>query len=112
MVQNLLPISYAVIKQLDNQVTVYNFEVSDWYTYFVGNASVLVHNQCARYFSKAARKSKDVIKYLKNNGFEIVSQNGSHVKLTDGIRTIIVPNHAKDIGKGLLIDILKQAGLW
>ena len=109
---NISRVTEVMIKQLDNQVTVYNFEVADWHTYFVGNDSVLVHNQCARDFAKAARKSKDVIKYLKNNGFEVVSQNGSHVKLTDGIRTTIVPNHAKDIGKGLLIDILKQTGLW
>ena len=42
----------------------------------------------------------------------MVSQTGSHVKLTDGIRTTIVPNHAKDLGKGLLIAIMKESGLW
>ena len=100
------------ITYLDAPVSVYNFEVEDWHTYFVGDDPILVHNQCARDFAKAARKSKDVIKYLKNNGFKVISQHGSHVKLSDGIRTTIVPNHAKDIGKGLLIEILKQAGLW
>ncbi len=32
------------IEFLDDLVTVYNFEVADWHTYFVGNTGVLVHN--------------------------------------------------------------------
>lgn len=56
---------------------------------------------------------KEMIKLLKKNGFVIISQNGSHVKLmnpeTD--RTIIVPYHSKDLKKGLEQAILKQAGL-
>lgn len=56
---------------------------------------------------------KEMIKFLKKNGFVIISQNGSHVKLmnpeTD--RTIIVPYHSKDLKKGLEQAILKQAGL-
>lgn len=101
------------IEQLEAFTTVYNLEIEDWHTYFVGEQPVLVHNQCARDFAKAARKGKDVIKYLKKNGFKVVIQNGSHVKLTDGLRTLTVPIHgSKDIGKGLLIEILKQAGLW
>lgn len=57
--------------------------------------------------------SKQMIKLLKENGFEIVSQNGLHVKLKNpetGKQTI-VPLHCKDLGKGLEQAILKQAGL-
>ena len=56
---------------------------------------------------------KQMIKLLKKNGFEVISQNGSHVKLCQadtGIQTI-VPLHNKDLKKGLEDAILKQTGL-
>lgn len=56
---------------------------------------------------------KEMIKYLKKNGFEIVSQNGSHVKMRNpdtNLQTII-PYHSKSLKKGLEQEILKQAGL-
>ena len=57
--------------------------------------------------------SLEMIKLLLKNGFAIISQNGSHVKLknTDTHKTVIVPYHCKDIKKGLEQAILKQAGL-
>jgi len=55
---------------------------------------------------------KEMIKLLQKNGFKIISQNGSHVKLSNGIVTVPVPQHGnKDLGKGLEQAILKQAGL-
>ena len=56
---------------------------------------------------------KEMIKLLKKNGFIVVSQNGSHVKLMNPEtgRTVIVPYHSKDLKKGLEQAILKQAGL-
>ena len=56
---------------------------------------------------------REMIKHLKKNGFEEISQNGSHVKLknqTTGI-TVTVPYHSKAMKKGLEQAILKQAGL-
>ena len=56
---------------------------------------------------------KEMIRFLKKNGFGIVSQNGSHVKLKNfqtGKQTI-VPYHGKAMKKGLEQAILKQAGL-
>lgn len=57
--------------------------------------------------------SREMIKYLQKNGFEIVSQNGSHVKMHNGEtkRTVIVPYHSKDLKRGMEQAILKQAGL-
>ena len=57
--------------------------------------------------------SQEMIKLLLKNGFAIISQNGSHVKLknTDTHKTVIVPYHWKNIKKGLEQAILKQAGL-
>lgn len=43
---------YVVVEQvqhelLETPVRVYNFEVEDFHTYFVGDTSVLVHNSCS-----------------------------------------------------------------
>lgn len=56
---------------------------------------------------------KEMIKHLQKNGFEIISQNGSHMKLKNPEtgKTVIVPYHSKDLKKGLEQAILKQAGL-
>lgn len=57
--------------------------------------------------------SQEMIKLLKKNGFETVSQNGSHVKMRNPNtgKTVIVPYHSKDLKKGMEQAILKQAGL-
>ena len=57
--------------------------------------------------------SMEMIKYLKKNGFETVSQNGSHVKMRNSQtgKTVIVPYHSKNLKKGMEQAILKQAEL-
>ena len=37
--------------------------------------------------------AKEVLKLLKSNGFSEVSQRGSHLKLTNGDKVVIVPIH-------------------
>lgn len=56
---------------------------------------------------------REMIKYLKQNGFREVSQNGSYVKLRNDEtrKQTEVPYHCKDLKKGLEQAILKQAGL-
>lgn len=56
---------------------------------------------------------KEIVKLLKHNGFEEISQTGSHLKLRNihNGKQIIVPMHAKELKKGLEQAILKQAGL-
>lgn len=56
---------------------------------------------------------REMIKNLQQNGFEIISQNGSHVKLRNpGTgKQVIVPYHSRAMKKGLEQSILKQAGL-
>lgn len=56
---------------------------------------------------------REMIHLLKKNGFTIISQNGSHVKLKniETGKTVIVPYHNKALKKGLEQAILKQAGL-
>lgn len=57
--------------------------------------------------------SREMIKYLERNGFIVISQNGSHVKMKNDKtgRMVIVPYHSKDLKKGMEQAILKQAGL-
>ena len=57
--------------------------------------------------------SKEMIRFLKRNGFEEISQNGSHMKLKnkENGKIVIVPCHSKDLKKGIEQAILKQAGL-
>jgi hypothetical protein len=51
---------YVVVEQvqheiLENTITVYNFEVQDYHTYYVTNVGVLVHNVCNGNTSAAQR---------------------------------------------------------
>lgn len=57
--------------------------------------------------------SMEMIKYLRKNGFETVSQNGSHVKMRNSQtgKTVIIPYHSKNLKKGMEQAILKQAEL-
>lgn len=56
--------------------------------------------------------SKEILKILKENGFEKVSQKGSHLKLSNGERKVIVPVHgSKDIPLGTIKGIEKQSGV-
>ena len=56
---------------------------------------------------------KEMVKLLEKNGFETISQNGSHIKMRNAKtgKQVIVPMHGKDLKKGLEQGILKQAGL-
>lgn len=56
---------------------------------------------------------KQMIKLLKENGFEFVSSNGSHQKFYNPKtkKTVIVPFHSKELKKGTEQGLLSQAGL-
>ena len=57
--------------------------------------------------------SKEVTRLLEKSGFVLASQKGSHAKYRhiDG-RTTIVPVHVgEEIGPGLLLQILNDAGI-
>lgn len=46
---------------------------------------------------------KDVVDFLKSNGFEFIRQKGSHAKYSDGKHTVVVPMHGKKALKNVLI---------
>ncbi|MFC6201681.1 type II toxin-antitoxin system HicA family toxin [Lactiplantibacillus nangangensis] len=59
-------------------------------------------------------KPRQIVKLLKENGFIEKSQNGSsHLKMFNPSTnvTVMVPIHAKELGKGLENAILREANL-
>ena len=58
--------------------------------------------------------SVTIIKVLEKNGFEFVSQKGSHIKYrkpSSPILTVIIPAGRKEIPTGTFRSILKQSNL-
>jgi predicted RNA binding protein YcfA (HicA-like mRNA interferase family) len=57
-------------------------------------------------------KRQELIRALKESGFEGPYAGGKHEFLVKGNVRLTLPNpHAGEIGKGLLSKILKQAGI-
>jgi len=57
-------------------------------------------------------KPRVCIEKLKRAGYLIDHQTGSHVILRNETgRRLVVPFHAKDMKRGLLLSIIKEAGL-
>ena len=59
----------------------------------------------------ASFKPKEIIKILRKLGFVKKRQTGSHIIMFNPISkvTIPVPLHLKDVKRGLLFGIIKQA---
>jgi len=57
--------------------------------------------------------SRKIIRVLKENGFDITSQKGSHVKLVSERKKfiVIVPANRKEIPMGTFNSILRQSKL-
>jgi predicted RNA binding protein YcfA (HicA-like mRNA interferase family) len=56
--------------------------------------------------------SAEVLERLRAQGFLLMSIRGSHHKLRNAAGIIVViPHPKKDLGKGLVAAIFKQAGL-
>lgn len=56
-------------------------------------------------------KDKDLLKLLKQNGWEVIRITGSHHVLQKANEIEVVPIHNKDVPTGLLNKILKRTGL-
>ncbi len=53
---------------------------------------------------------REVIKVLANAGFRVIRQKGSHLILAKNEYVVPIPKH-KEIKRGLLIEIIAEAGL-
>lgn len=59
-------------------------------------------------------KSSELYRMLTQDGWYVVSQSGSHVKMRHKAKSgvIIFPDHgSSEVGKGLERKLLKQAGI-
>ena len=59
-------------------------------------------------------KCSELLRILRKDGWYIISQKGSHLKLGHNTKAnrIIFPNHgSQEVGKGLEKRILKDAGI-
>ena len=56
------------------------------------------------------RNSRDIVKRLKAEGFELVSIRGSHHKFRKGPITVVVPHPKKDLPLGTARSIARQVG--
>ena len=78
------------VEELETPVTVYNFEVKDWHTYYVSELEVLVHNMCEvagntksagesvsntvnpndiRFSQSSVNGSAEIVESMRNNGW-------------------------------------------
>jgi predicted RNA binding protein YcfA (HicA-like mRNA interferase family) len=57
--------------------------------------------------------AREVLKLLRDNGWFLYEQNGSHIQLKHPVKKgrVTVPNHKGEVKKGTLHSLLKQAGL-
>lgn len=85
----------------------YTFSL-DLYTRFVYNINIVKKGD-----EVLPMTPREMVKFLKKNGFIEKGQRGSHKKMfnPDTKKITIVPMHNKDLGNGLEASIKKQAGL-
>jgi predicted RNA binding protein YcfA (HicA-like mRNA interferase family) len=59
-----------------------------------------------------AVKPRDIAKFLERNGFVLDHVSGSHHIYYNSIskRRAVVPKHNRDIPKGTLVSLLREAG--
>ena len=56
-------------------------------------------------------KSKEVLRILQKQGFEIKRQSGTHIILRKENKTVVVPVHREIMPAGTLKSIEKQSGV-
>ena len=114
--------SYVIVEKvqheiLEHPVKVYNFEVEDFHTYYVGNCSVLVHNKCV----VNSKGVKVEVRTSREHGLPHAHVSGNGPNTTVGLDGLPMKNHpnfspkqAKVISenweaiKNGIIDIFKE----
>ncbi len=55
-------------------------------------------------------KPAEVIRVLERNGFWRITKRKKHRTYTDGAHNVTVPYHTRDLPRGTLRSIIRQAG--
>ena len=66
------------LEKLESPISVYNLDVEDFDTYFVGSG-VLVHNECRKMRSKVENKANDLPERFKGSSLEGVEKTWRHL---------------------------------
>ena len=61
-------------------------------------------------YLRMLRNSRDIVKRLKAEGFELVSIRGSHHKFRKGPIAVVVPHPKKDLPLGTARSIARHVG--
>ena len=84
----LVTVEFVQHEILESPIKVYNFEVEDFHTYFVGECGVLVHNDCT--YSRVQgggenvdKRSRDRIT-VNSDGTINISKNGGALYISEG----------------------------
>lgn len=59
-------------------------------------------------------KCSELLRLLRNDGWEEIRQSGSHIIMRHPVKIgqVVVPNHgSREVKKGLLMGILKQVNI-
>ena len=79
---------------LESPVTVYNFHVEDYHTYYVADIGVLVHNSCNHNSAWDAERrnywTSEGHKYAAENANGQASQSGTYLVTTDNINLMLM----------------------
>ena len=105
---------YAVVERIEHElletpVTVYNFEVEGFHTYFVGDAGVLVHNDCIpKDLTPDGSGRKGAFNAAKREIGVPTSQQPKQVLPNINRKGKVVPGRVYDFGNGRFIrdDVL------
>ena len=74
----LVTVEWVQHEILESPIKVYNFEVEDFHTYFVGENCVLVHNECGGRLGKEETRAqnREIAEALDDQGFTITGGGG------------------------------------
>lgn len=67
---------------LESPITVYNFEVEDFHTYYVSESAVLVHNKCGSFVSRGSSATKQPENLVEQLALEQVKSNPQGTQIT------------------------------
>lgn len=104
---------------LEAPITVYNFEVEDYHTYYVGTHGVLVHNMCMMRTVAETSEAWNTVRKFNDNQMEVYEEvitklasgdtRGLNVhRLSNGNLAADLPGYGKGRGRGRVIYQIKN----
>ena len=95
---------YVVLEKVQHEILeapvfVYNFEVEDYHTYYVGTESVLVYNRCKNHFPQEGTKNSTSLRFDSDGSIHSAATYGSDGKILARIDLKGTAHYIKSISK-------------